>query len=114
MYINPKIMKTPTPEKLLYDAKFSGPRGAINPMGLKVPGLISVQLMPNWNATKWAIRNPDTNKPLTKLTFESPSLAMAHLPELFARQETDWEIRNMDGSPHEVEEEPAPEPKIYT
>ena len=85
-------------------------------MGLKVPGLISVQLFPK-TPEKWLIKNPDTNGQLSPITFFSPDQAMGHLPEIFAKQETEWEILNMDGGPHIVPEEPEPaeahNPQLY-
>jgi hypothetical protein len=104
-------------QKLLYDAKWSGPRGDLNPMGLKVPGLISVQIFPvtgQLTSGKWTLRNPDTKGELSPHRFISPSDAMAHLSKIFTKQETEWQIRNMDGTPYIVEEEePVPEPRIY-
>lgn len=90
-------------QRLLYDAKFSGPRGDLNPMGLKVPGLISVQLFPV-RSDKWIIKNPDTNGSLSRHDFPSPDQAMAFLPKLFEKQCQEWTIRHMDGTPYTVKE----------
>ncbi len=71
-------MKPGIPQKLTYDAKFRGPRGDLNPMGLRVPGLISVTIFPK-TAEKWIIRNPDTNGQMSPHVFSTPDIAMAHL-----------------------------------
>jgi len=95
-------------KKLLYNAKFTGPRGDLNPMGLKVPGWVSVQLYPI-NADKWIIKNPDTGGKLSPHDFPSPDIAMAFLSEIFTKQETDWELLTPDGKPYIIPEEPTPE-----
>lgn len=79
------------PEKKLYDAVFSGPKGEINPMGLKVPGSIPVQLFPK-TAVKWIIRTPSKgNAQFCAATFDNPEKAMAHVEHsLFERRETEW------------------------
>jgi hypothetical protein len=83
------------PEKKLYNAKFSGPRGDLNPMGLKVPGTVSVQVWPI-TALKWTIKNPDTNGALCgKLTFDNPDKAKAYCSEIFTKQETEWEVSDL-------------------
>lgn len=105
----------PAPKRLLYNAKFSGPKGNLNPMGLKVPGLIAVQLFPK-TAIKWIILNPDTKGQLSPITFFSPDQAMGQLSAIFEKQETEWVILNMDGTPHEIPEEPplaAHSPQLY-
>jgi len=82
---------TAKPEKKLYDAVFSGPKGEINPMGLKVPGSIPVQVYPK-TATKWIIRAPGKSKaPFCAATFDNPEKAMAHVEHsLFERRESEW------------------------
>jgi len=95
--------QTPRLQKLLYDAKFSGPRGELNPMGLKVPGSISVQIFPI-RIDKWILNNPDTKGLLSPRQFISPDNAMAYLAEIFTKQETEWVIRKLDGKPYEAPE----------
>lgn len=95
-------------QKLLYDAKFSGPRGDLNPMGLKLPGFISVRLFPI-RLDKWTIKNPDIDGVLCgRRHFVSADQAMDYCGEIFTTQETKWEIKNMDGTPLVVPEEPTP------
>lgn len=84
-------------QKCSYNAKFSGPRGELNPMGLKVPGWVSVQLFPE-TVDRWRIQNPDTKGVLTAKKFISPDQAMAFLPEIFEKQETQWDILDMYGN----------------
>jgi len=82
---------TAKPKKKLYDAVFSGPKGEINPMSLKVPGLIPVQVFPK-TAVEWIIRTPSASKaPFTSHVFSTPLQAMDYAEQnLFQRRETEW------------------------
>ena len=77
--------------KLIYSATFSGPRGPINPLGLKVPGIFPVEVKPH-RADKWIVRNPETRKEYSLTCFVSPVSAQNFVAECFEKQETPWTI----------------------
>lgn len=86
-------------QKLLYTAEFSGPKGEVNPMGLKVPGRIPVQVFPI-RCDKWIIHNPKSKGQFSKQSFDTPDKAINYTREcLFEKQETEWDITHMDGKP---------------
>jgi hypothetical protein len=98
------------PQKLTYDGKFSGPKGELNPMGLKMPGVLPVQIYPK-TSVKWIIRNPQTKGEFAKHEFLTPEQAINHCSQIFEIQHGDWEIRDMMGntySPSDETENPKP------
>jgi len=102
MQLDSKRTMTPDPKpastpcgfawyKLIYSATFSGPRGPINPLGLKVPGIFPVEVKPH-RADKWIVRNPETRKEYSLTCFVSPVSAQNFVVECFEKQETPWTI----------------------
>lgn len=110
------------PEKLTYDATFSGPKGELNPMMLKVPGILPVQIFP-LTFEKWVIRNTQTKGQFSKIQFLSADQAINYCFSIFEKQESEWIIRDMMGNVYDPPEEAAhvapappaskPGPRLY-
>lgn len=99
------------PEKLTYDATFSGPKGELNPMMLKVPGILPVQVFPR-TFEKWLIRNPQTKGQFSKKEFLSADQAINYCLSIFDKQESEWTIRDMLGNIYDPPEEVSAIPQL--
>jgi hypothetical protein len=88
--------------KVTYRAVFQQPIGKLNPMGLKIPGEIPVELF--GGPTRWQARPIDRiANAFTRLgTFGAPSEGQSILEQAFAHRLTEWQ---MWGTPPSEKEE---------
>lgn len=77
--------------KVSYRAEFEQPTGALNPMGMKLPGLQRVEIFQT--GATWKARSIATGQIYTRLEkFASRTHAQSNLEANFERRLTEWEI----------------------
>lgn len=85
-----------------YRATFEGPRGSLNPMGVKLPGAIVVEVFPHTKTCRTFRARTCTNEgaPLRTLVYENTKseiggpadIVKSQAAHLFDRQLTPWEM----------------------